>query len=65
MSILTPIANKIAPSGSGLIVHGIVAVWIVSWLTLIADGLYLDRYVSRTCYEVGVYNMGSCVQLSF
>ena len=29
--------------------------WVVSWLTLIADGLDLDRYVSRTCYGVGVY----------
>ena len=25
------------------------------WLTLIGDGLNLDRYVSRTCYGVGVY----------
>ena len=38
-----------------LIVQGIVAVWIVFRLTLIADRLYLDRYVSRTCYGVGVY----------
>ena len=30
--------------------------WVVSWLTLIADGLGLDRYVSRTGYGVGVYN---------
>ena len=31
--------------------------WVVSWLTLIADGLDLDRYISRTCYGVGVYYM--------
>jgi hypothetical protein len=38
-----------------LIVHRIVAVWTVPWFTLIMDGLYLDRYVLRTCYGVGVY----------
>ena len=31
------------------------ALWVVSWLTLIMDGLDLDRYVSRTCYGVGIY----------
>ena len=35
-----------------LIVRGIVTEWIVSWLALIADRLSLNRYVSRTCYEV-------------
>ena len=29
--------------------------WVVSWFTLIADGLCLDRYVLRTCYGVGIY----------
>jgi len=43
-----------------LIVRGIVTVWIVSWLTLIADGLYLDKYVSRTCYGVDVYYTSTC-----
>ena len=28
---------------------------IQPWLSLTADGLYLDRYVSRDCYGVGVY----------
>jgi len=27
---------------------------IQSWLSFIADELYLDRYVSRICYGVGV-----------
>ena len=39
-----------------LIVRGIVNVWVVSWLTLIADRLFLNRYISRTCYGVGVYS---------
>ena len=26
--------------------------WIQSCLSLIADGLYLDRYISKTCYGV-------------
>ena len=30
VSVLTLIANEIAPSGLALIVHGIVAVWIMS-----------------------------------
>jgi len=29
--------------------------WVVSWLTLIADRLDLDRYVSITFYGVCVY----------
>ena len=31
------------------IVHGIVAVWIVSWLTLMEDGLYLGRVGFLLC----------------
>ena len=33
----------------------LVSLWVVSWLNLIADGLYLDRCDSRICYGVGVY----------
>ena len=87
--VLTPIANKIELSGSGvdssrdcsrvdrvlfktliirsllsgwhskqdrtqvvaLIVHGIVAVWIVFCLIFIADGLYLDWYICRRTFN--------------
>ena len=35
-----------------LISHGIVAMWIVSCLALVADGLNLDRYILRNCYGV-------------
>ena len=41
----------------------IVTVWIMSWLTLIADGLYQDRYVSRTCYGVGVYYIMNIIRI--
>ena len=34
---------------------GCPCVVFLPWLTLIADGLDLDRYVSRTCYGVDVY----------
>ena len=34
---------------------GIITVWIASWFSLIADELYLYRYVSVTFYGVGVY----------
>ena len=43
------------PSGSGFDSSRVVTGCIVFWLTLIAEGLYLDRYVSRTFYGVGVY----------
>ena len=33
----------------------LVSLWVVSWLNLIADGLYLDRYDSRICHGVDVY----------
>ena len=61
MSVLTSIANKIA-----LISHGIVAVRFVPYLTLIADGLNLDRYVLKNCYGVGVYSRPSsaCIGLN-
>ena len=55
VSVLTSIANKIAPCVVALISHGIVAAWIVSCLVLIACGLDLERYVLRNCYGVGVY----------
>ena len=35
--------------------HGIVAMWIMSCLALIVDGLNLDRCVLRNCNGVGVY----------
>ena len=41
----------------------IVTVWIMSWLTLIADGLYLDRHVSWTCYGVGVYYIMNIIRI--
>ena len=55
MSILTPIVNEITPSGNGVNssrdcnrVYGV--------LVVIANRLYLDRYVSRTRYRVCVYH---------
>ena len=40
--------------------YACVLVWqlepgIQSWLSLISNGLYLERYVLRNCYGVGVY----------
>jgi len=46
MSVLTPIANEIATSSGG-----IVAVWILSCLNLIADGLYLNWYSSGRSFK--------------
>ena len=41
-----------------LIVHRIVAVWIVSWLTMIADEFVPELIRFEDCYGVGVYYMG-------
>ena len=55
VSVLTPIDNLITPCVETLIRHGIVAMWIMSCLVLIVDGLNLDRCVLRNCNGVGVY----------
>ena len=46
-----------------LIVYGIVTVWIVSMVDFDSGRVYLDRYVLRTGYGVGVYNSREVVGL--
>ena len=55
MSILTPIANEMVPSGSGVDSSQDCSRLDGDLVDLIVDRLYLDRYVSKTFYGVDFY----------